>query len=295
MARDVQSERPANSFRLAKVGVRGVMKPVQVRRPARSVTLPTTFDVFVDVPARQRGSHLSRHLEVIGEIVDASVRRPVSSLEDLCQTIAVALLGRHETASTSEVWAHADYFIERASPWGRTSLEPYRLVAKATARRGPPTRTHKALGVEVVGMTACPCAMETIRSELENRDPAARRLSKELPIITHNQRNRTTVMVDEPEGFDIEADDLVEIAEDSMSSPTYELLKRPEEARLVEAAHRKPRFVEDVVREVLAQVLKRYAKLPDTAIVSVKSESEESIHKHNAFAERTTTLGELRA
>lgn len=295
MARDVQSERPTNSFRLAKVGVRGVMKPVQVRRPARTVTLPTTFDVFVDVPARQRGSHLSRHLEVIGEIVDDSVRRPVPSLEDLCQTIAVALLGRHETASTSEVWAHADYFLERSSPWGRTSLEPYGLVAKATARRGPPTRTHKAVGVEVVGMTACPCAMETIRSELEERVPAARRLSKELPVITHNQRNRTTVMVDEPEGFDIEADDLVGIAEDSMSSPTYELLKRPEEGRLVEAAHRKPRFVEDVVREVLAKVLKRYAKLPDTAIVSVKSESEESIHKHNAFAERTTTFGELRA
>ena len=70
--------------------------------------------------------------------------------------------------------------------------------------------------------------------------------------------------------------------------------KRPEEARLVENAHRKPRFVEDVVREVLARILKRYPDLPDAAKVSVKSESEESIHKHNAFAERTTTLGELR-
>jgi len=93
----------------------------------------------------------------------------------------------------------------------------------------------------------------------------------------------------------VEADDLIEIVESSLSAPTYALLKRPEEGRLVEAAHRKPRFVEDVVREVLAQILKRYKALPDAARVSVKSESEESIHKHNAFAERTTTLGELRA
>jgi len=80
-----------------------------------------------------------------------------------------------------------------------------------------------------------------------------------------------------------------------MSSPTYGLLKRPEEGRLVEAAHRNPRFVEDVVREVLARILRRYRRLPDGALVSVKSESEESIHKHDAYAERTTTLGELRA
>jgi len=294
MARDVQSERPANSFKLTKVGVKGVMKPVQVSRPRRSVTLPTSFDVFVDIPATQRGSHLSRHLEVIGEIVDASVRAPVPSLEGLAETIAEALLKRHETATHSEVWARADYFLERTTPWGRASLEPYRLVAKATAERGKPIRTHRAIGVEVVGMTACPCAMETIRDELAAKGASTKGLPDGFPIITHNQRNRTTVILDVPEDSAVEADELIDLVESSMSSPTYELLKRPEEARLVESAHRKPRFVEDVVREVLARILKRYPDLPDTALVSVKSESEESIHKHNAFAERTTTLADLR-
>src|SRR2546422_4033245 len=293
MARDVQSERPANSFKLTKVGVKGVMKPVQVSRPRRSVTLPTTFDVFVDIPATQRGSHLSRHLEVIGEIVDSSVRAPVPSLEALAETIATALLKRHETATHSEVWARADYFQERTTPWGRASLEPYRLVAKATADRKP-ARTHRAIGVEVVGMTACPCAMETIRDELAAKGTSMDALPDGFPIITHNQRNRTTVILDVPEDSTVEADELIDLVEASMSSPTYELLKRPEEARLVESAHRKPRFVEDVVREVVARILKRYPDLPDTALVSVKSESEESIHKHNAFAERTTTLADLR-
>jgi len=143
-------------------------------------------------------------------------------------------------------------------------------------------------------MTACPCAMEMVRADLEAREPSVK-LPKGFPTITHNQRNRTSVILDVPEGAGVEADDLIEIVESSLSAPTYALLKRPEEGRLVEAAHRKPRFVEDVVREVLAQILKRYKALPDAARVSVKSESEESIHKHNAFAERTTTLGELRA
>src|SRR2546422_11726432 len=99
MARDVQSERPANSFKLTKVGVKGVMKPVQVSRPRRSVTLPATFDVVVDIPATQRGSHLSRHLERIGEVVDASVRGPLPGLEYLAQRLAASLPQRPEAAT----------------------------------------------------------------------------------------------------------------------------------------------------------------------------------------------------
>jgi len=71
-------------------------------------------------------------------------------------------------------------------------------------------------------------------------------------------------------------------------------LKRKEEAELVIKAHQKPKFVEDVVRDMLSQVLKKYNDLPADVVVIARSESEESIHKHNAFAERVTTLGELR-
>ncbi len=292
--RDVQGERLSNSFRLTRVGVRGVAKPVRVRRPKKTTTLTVSFDVFVDVPATQRGAHLSRNLEVVGEVVDTSVRSPVPGLEDLAAGIAREMLRRHEYATTSEVWARADYFLERTSPWGRRSIEPYRIVAKAAARRGPPEEVHRAIGVEVVGMTACPCAMETIRAELENSLPNATGPAADLPVITHNQRNRTSLVVD-VDGADIDADDLIGIVEGSMSAPTYELLKRPDEARLVRQAHEHPKFVEDVVRDVLAALLARYPGLPNGAQVSVKSESEESIHKHNAFAERTTTVGELRS
>ncbi len=292
--KDVQGETLSNSFKLTRVGVKGVAKPVQVRRPAKTTTLNVAFDVYVDVPATQRGAHLSRNLEVVGEVVDASVRSPVTGLEDLSAAIAREMLARHGYATMSEVWARADYFLERVSPWGRKSLEPYRIVAKATARRGRPVDVRRAIGVEVVGMTACPCAMETIRDELANDPVAARGLPKNFPIITHNQRNRTTLIVD-VDGANVDADDLIELVESSMSAPTYELLKRPEEGRLVQLAHEHPKFVEDVVRDVLAALLAKFPSLSDASKVSVKSESEESIHKHNAFAERTTTMGELRS
>jgi len=49
-----------------------------------------------------------------------------------------------------------------------------------------------------------------------------------------------------------------------------------------------------VVRDILSRALEKYKALPDEVVLTARSESEESIHKHNAFAERITTLGELR-
>ena len=98
----------------------GVIKPVQVRRPGRSLTLTTSIDVFVDLPPTQKGSHLSRNLEIINELVDKSVREPVESLEDLTETIARSLLKKHEYATTSTP-------MERS-----TSFAPRRAFARPT-------------------------------------------------------------------------------------------------------------------------------------------------------------------
>ena len=111
----------------------------------------------------------------------------------------------------------------------------------------------------------------------------------------HNQRNIGTLMIEIPsDDHSVDADDLIRIVEDSFSSPTFSILKRKDEAELVLNAHKKPKFVEDVVRDMLGHILRRYPDFPDDVVVIARSESEESIHKHNAFAERVTTLGELR-
>lgn len=290
---DCQSRTVENSFRLTRVGVTGILKPVVVRRHGRDNHLVAGIDVFVDLPSTQRGSHMSRNVEVVTEMVDESVRARAGSLEEMAAIICRELLRRHDYASFAEVRMSADYFVERRPSGGKPSLEPFKLIAKATARRGD--GLMKSIGVEVQGMTVCPCAAETARAMVLDAVPGFERFADQVPMVSHNQRNRTTLTVEVPEHAEVEADDLIEIVESSLSSPTYGILKRKDEANVVLRAHRNPKFVEDVVRDILGKLLRKYPHLGDDVHVTVRSESEESIHKHNAFAERVTTLGELRS
>jgi GTP cyclohydrolase I/GTP cyclohydrolase-4 len=80
-----------------------------------------------------------------------------------------------------------------------------------------------------------------------------------------------------------------------MSSEIYELMKRSDEAAVVEKAHRRPRFVEDCVREMIGGVVERFPDLDDLAFVHARQENLETIHQHNVVAERFGLLGEVRA
>ncbi len=270
-----------------------MLKPVVVMRHGKDNHLVAEIDVFVDLPSTQRGSHMSRNVEVVMEMVDESVRARVESLEQMAANICRELLARHDYASFAEVRMTADYFLERRPPGGKPSWEPYKLIAKATARRGD--GMMKSIGVEVQGMTVCPCAAETARGMILEQVPGFEKYSERVPMASHNQRNRTTLTIEVPEHVEVEAEDLITIVEGSLSSPTFGILKRKDEANVVLRAHRNPKFVEDVVRDILGKILKKYSRLDDSVHVTVRSESEESIHKHNAFAERVTTLGELRS
>lgn len=284
---DVQSGPSSSNFKLTRVGVTGVKKLVYIKRPGSKNVMPLVvkMDLFVDLPATQKGSHMSRNLELISEIIDSNIKKPVTDLESFCAKTAKLLLNKHEYATFSEIKAEADYFLERTYPSGAKGLEPYKLVAEARANNKGDIK--KLIGIRAIGMTACPCAREVIKTIGKYSD-------NDVPP-THNQRNITTLLIEVPgDTTSVDANDLIEIAEKSFSSPTFGILKRREEGQLVYDAHNNPKFVEDVVRDILSKILDKYKGLPDDVIVVVRSESEESIHKHNAFAERVTTLGELR-
>ena len=286
---DVQGLQPEKRYKITRVGVKNVVKPIFVKRGDKTVTLVTTIDIFVDLPPSKKGSDMSRNIEVISEIVEESVTTPCTGIENLASRIVKKVKEKHEYATYAEVNLKADYFLERRTPLGRKTIEKYGLIGRAKMDENG---VKKMVGVEVVGMTACPCAMETVRSILKERYEDD--LLEKIPVPTHNQRNLATVMLEVPDGYEIEANDLIEIIESSVSSPTYEILKRRDEGEVVLRAHENPKFVEDVVRDILHRILKKYEHLPDDVLIIVRSESEESIHKHNAFAERITTLGELR-
>lgn len=282
---------------LRSVGLSGVRKPLHVQRADRSVALSVEFDLYVDLPAHRKGSDLSRNLEVLAEIVDGTARRPVESLEAACSEIARELLVRHPSAGRASVDARAEYFLRKGPSPERSSMEAYTLIAEAEATRGDDgtIRRIPGVGAEAVGMTACPCAMETCRELLTREFPllADPRLQG-LPMITHNQRNRTRLVLELPEGVTTEVDRILVAIEAAQSAETFDILKRGDEAEVVVRAHRNPRFVEDVLRGLLASLPDRFADLPDSVGVRAQTISEESIHKYNVVASHRTTLGELR-
>lgn len=296
--KDVHALAPdAGPLDLAHVGIESIRKPLNVERAGRVLTLTVTFAITVDLPAHRKGSDLSRNAELLAEVVDRTVTHPVPSLESACSEIARALLERHPYAQTSRVRASAVYFVPRGRTAGRTSLEDYLLLAEARAARtsngGP--RLDRSVGAEAVGMTACPCAMESVRELLRREYPVLADASvEEIPVVTHNQRNRTRLILDLPEGAEVEADEILDAIEAAQSSPTFAILKREDEARVVLDAHRSPKFVEDVLRDLLTGLPARFPSLPDSVGVRATTTSEESIHKYDVVAAHSATLGDLR-
>lgn len=296
---DVQGSTMSDSFGISRVGIQGIKRPVCIKRPGRTVNLIPTFDISVNLPHDQKGSHMSRHVEVINRSIEMAIKMENDSLERLVERIAFELLKSHEYATYADVSVWADYFMVKGSPDNRTVTENYKIFAEAKIQRGD-ERPERTIGVEVSGMSACPCAMETVRSLLKEEiinngaTPAEISLLDTIPVPTHNQRNRTYIGVSWDREIDIDAEDLIDLAEGGLSSPTYEILKRKGEGDIVLNAHKNPKFVEDVVRDLIEVFLERYGNISGDAVLKVRSISEESIHKHDAFAERIASLAELR-
>jgi GTP cyclohydrolase-4 len=305
---DIQACEPDYPFNLTRVGVTGVKKLVKVERgnDERPVVLISNFEVFVDLPSDRKGANLSRNFEAIDEVLEEAINRPVYEIEELCGEIAKRLLSRHEYASRAEVKMKSEYIVRRQSPVTRAICqEVVDIFAEAVARAAngtAPYRLRKTVGAEVLGMTACPCAQEIMREEVRQElagaglsEEAASELAERLPVATHNQRGRGSISVEVHDRRCVSIDRIIKIIEESMSSRVFGLLKRPDEAVVVKRAHSNPKFVEDCVRTMAQKLVEAFTDLPDDAAVTLKQINEESIHQHNAFAERTAKMGELRA
>lgn len=282
---DVQSEAPMSNYRLDRVGLTHVSRPITVSRNRKTVMLIPTFSVFVDLPPSRKGSDLSRDIEALEDVVEGEVKGRTRGIEYVAELIVNKLLERHPYATSAEAQLVADYFLERSNPKGRKTIERYTI--KGLARKVHGKKTKRYIGATATGITVCPSAMKTVSALMGRKEMTP-------PYISHNQRNDLSITITVPDDWDIEVDEIIDIAEKSMSAPTYELLKREEEGMLVLEAHKNPKFVEDVVRDAMKLLVKKYEKMPEDVWVEVKSESFETIHKHNAYAEKCGTLGELR-
>lgn len=296
LARDVQSEAPEVSVRLGRVGVTEVRKTIRLGQGGRTRFLQAELSLLADIDAEQKGLHMSRFSHSLDATLSEAVREETHDVESLASRIAERVV-RSQQACRSEVRIRAPFSLRRYAPVsGLPTDEMYTLLGVAVSARDG---TRRMVGIEAEGMTACPCAQDMIeqhsREQLEEAGFSAGEIDKVLravPTAAHNQRCRVTIML----GTDrtVRAEDLVEIAESAMSSENYGLLKRPDEFFVVHKAHRRPRFVEDVAREILRSAVHTYSDLPGEDFLLARVLSYESIHKHDAFAEGGGTLEELR-
>lgn len=303
---DVQANKPQIPINLTRVGVTDVKKLVEVtRKDKRPIVLISTFDIFVDLPFDRKGANLSRNFEAIDEVLEKAVNMPVYEIEQLCSDVARSLLTRHEYATQAEVRMKGEYIVKRESPITKMECqEVVEIFAEATASRDESDNINvkKLVGVEVIGMTACPCAQEIMRDnarkELESLGVDNRTIAiflHKIPMATHNQRGRGIISIEVEGEIDVSLEVIIAIIENSMSSSVFELLKRSDESWVVENAHQNPKFVEDCVRTMAKNIVRKFSHLSDDAVITIKQINEESIHRHNAFAERVALMGELRS
>jgi GTP cyclohydrolase IV len=293
---DLQASTPDVRLGLSRAGVQGVAKAIRLRWEGTEKLISADIDCFVDLDPAQKGVHMSRFPELFEEAIDDVVIGEAFLVEELAEHIARHIVAR-QAAGRAEVRISARYPLQRRTPvTGLATQEMISIIGIAAASK---SRVRRIVGVEATGINACPCAQGLVRGKASERlleagfdEPDVERILELVPLATHNQRGRGTLFVGSE--HPVNAEQLASIVEGSMSSPIYELLKRPDELFVVEHAHLQPRFVEDSVRISLQSALERYTKLDDGDFLLARQINFETIHSHEVLAERYGTVGALR-
>ena len=252
--KDIQNQNDKRGIDIQKVGVNGVEVPLIIeRKNAESQVVSAKARLSVTLPHNYRGTHMSRFVEVLGDYSQKNL------LGVDIKGLLVEVKKRLESES-AHVKFEFKYFINKKAPvsgmefpvgydcyfQGDLSGDDYKFI----------------LCVKVPITTLCPCSKE---------------ISK---YSAHNQRTMVKVKVSYDEKDIIWIEDLVEKIESCGSSQVYSILKRCDEKYVTETAYENPKFVEDVLRDVIC-LMEDDEKVN---FYEVEVEAQESIHNHNAWA-----------
>ncbi len=248
--KDIQNERDSRNIWIDKVGVSGIVYPITVldKSQGKQNTV-ATIDIFVDLPMEYRGTHMSRFVEVLNK---HRTNMSLSNLEHILDETRAAL-----NAKSAHIIARFPYFIQKESPVSKSKSFMNYVCAFIASKN---ENFDFVLEVNTPLLTLCPC-------------------SKEISDFgAHNQRASAKVQVRMQKLVWIE--EIVDLSESAGSAPLFSLLKREDEKYITELAYEKPRFVEDVAREI-ASKLDCDERI---TFYSIEVLSYESIHNHNAYA-----------
>jgi GTP cyclohydrolase IB len=249
---DVQSQRDNRNIPIDKVGIKNLRYPIIVRdrREGRQATV-ATINMYVDLPHEFKGTHMSRFVEMLHLI-----KREVS-----LKGFAVLLdqMKKHLHAASAHIEFAFPYFIEKHAPVsGASGLMDYtcRIIGSSNARH----EVDLISEVNVPITSVCPCSKEISEHG------------------AHNQRGEVKLQTRFKRFIWLE--DMIELVETHASCDVYSVLKRVDEKRVTEQGYANPKFVEDIVRDIAAQLIQD----ENITWFSVSAENFESIHNHSAYA-----------
>ena len=248
---DVQNSEDRRKLAIDQVGIKAIRHPIRVaERSGGTQNTIAMFNMYVGLPHQFKGTHMSRFVEILN-----AHEREISV--DTFKVMLDEMVERLE-AQSGRIEMNFPYFITKAAPVSKVkSLMDYEVTFAGEIAKGEKCFRMKV----VVPVTSlCPCS---------------KRISD---YGAHNQRSHVTITA-RTKGF-VWIEELVGYAEKHASSELYGLLKRPDEKFVTERAYDNPRFVEDMVRDVAAD-LNRDKRIESYV---VESENFESIHNHSAYA-----------
>ncbi|MEE8479764.1 MAG: GTP cyclohydrolase FolE2 [Desulfobacterales bacterium] len=254
--KDIQNQRDYRNIPIDKVGIKNLRYPITVRdRKDGFQHTVATINMYVDLPHKNRGTHMSRFVEML------HILQPEVSLKTF--SVTLEQMKKYLNAASAHIEITFPYFIEKRAPVSNSpGLMNYTCTISGTS---DPNGDIDLISEVIVPISSvCPC-------------------SKEISEVgAHNQRGEVRLSTRFKKFIWIE--DMIELVEESASCDVYSVLKRVDEKCVTEKGFTNPKFVEDIVRDI-AKMLKK-----DTNITwfSVSAENFESIHNHSAYAHITS-------
>ena len=262
---DLQNQKKDFLFKLDVCGITEVKHPINIESnlAPKQQTSIGKFYFSSSIEQTSKGTNMSRFMEQLSQFHEVGFTADFKTLKAFTKELAERLEKKDATIEITCPW-----FYEREAPHsGLSGLNNADISIKTTYDEVNDYTLSASLKVPIT--TLCPC-------------------SKEISEYSaHNQRGYVTMNVDFYDDFDFTTIDwkesLLEAAESNASASLHPVLKRPDEKVVTERAYENPRFVEDMVRLVAADLY----EMPFVKKFTVTCQNEESIHMHDAIASLT--------
>lgn len=246
---DTQNQKDDRSLLINKVGIKSFKFPLSIEINNKAQPTIATLDLYTELAADKRGTHMSRFIEVI-EAFNESIN--YANLKKLNKKIV-----QHCEAKSSTIMMKCTIFIGKAAPISKKLGKlDYELLIESNLDGD---NFNYTVSIIIPVKSLCPCS---------------KAISK---YGAHNQRSHVNVSITNNDEIDIYK--IIKLVEEQASCEIYSVLKREDEKYVTEQAYENPKFVEDAVRDISITLRNNGYKQHTIGV-----ENFESIHNHSAYA-----------